>query len=510
MGNSRTENAGTNTIMALVIRFIEQGLSFVVRTVFIKTLATEYLGINGLFTNILSFLSLAELGVGSAILYLMYKPIANNDNAQIKIYMSVYRKIYMFLGCIVFLIGISLIPFLDFFIKERPEIPESLELIYTLYIIRTVSTYFFAYKQSIFIAYQKGYIVNLNTAAFSIIRSILECLLLVITHSFLVYLVINIATNYAQNITIAFKANKKYPYLKDKVSGRLEKEDIDKVKKNVGAMFFHKIGSVVLNSSDNLIISKYIGIISVGIYSNYSLILSLIKVVLWTIFDAITPSVGNLCASSTPSKIYSIFKVVSLMNFWITGFCTIALGVLINPFISLWVGADYIMPLSTVLIIILSYYIQTNMHSIEMFRSATGLFYNDRFVPLFQCLINIVVSVVLVDQWEIAGVFIGTILSVILTKFWIQPYMVYRYVFHKPVHEYFVDYLKFSITTFIAFLLTLFVTNYLPGEGVILFTEKVLCCCVVPNLVFFLVFGRTPEFTIAKDRLFRLIKLKRK
>ena len=454
---SRTKNVTRNVSAAMFTKFFDQFLNFVVRTIFIKTLAIEYLGINGLFNNILSFLSLAELGVGSAIIYLMYKPVAENDVQKICTYMNVYKKIYAFLGAIVFLIGISLTPFLNFFVAGRPTIPESLEVIYIVYIIKTVSTYFFAYKQSIFIAHQRSYVINRNTAVFTMIRCVLESACLIIAHQFLVYLIIDMLINYVQNITIAIKANKEYPYLKNKKLGKLTDKESAAIKKNVGAMFFHKIGAVVLNSSDNLILSKFIGIVTVGIYSNYSTILTIVKTVLWTVFDAIVPSVGNLCANSDDEQKYIVFRGIQLMNLWVSGFCTIALGVLINPFICLWIGESYLLPQATVWAII-------------------------------------------------AGVFVGTSCSVLLTGFWVQPYMVYRYIFKKPLILYFVNYIKSTFVTVLALFCTYFCANIVEHTGILSFVWKMACCTVIPNLIFIIVYWKSNEFNYLKRKVLQIIK----
>lgn len=506
--NSRTGFATKNVTMAMIAKLAEVFLNFLVRTVFIKILSINYLGINGLFNNILSFLSLAELGVGSAIIYLMYKPVAENDVEKIKAYMDIYKKIYAVIGVIVFAIGIAFTPFLNFFIAEPPNIPESLELIYFLYVAKMVATYFFAYRQAIFIANQRGYLVNRNTLIFTAIRSVFEVVFLVMTHAFLVYLSISVVGNYAQNIYIAHLANREYPFLKEENKEKLSNDEIAAIKKNVGAMCFHKISAVVLNSSDNLILSKFIGIITVGLYSNYSTILIIIKSLLWTVFDAIVPSVGNLCAKSDNEQEYSVFKGIQLMNLWFSGFCTIALGVLINPFITLWIGENYLLPQTTVWAIIISYYVQTNMSATEMFRSATGLFYNDRYVPLIQCVINVVFSVVMVKFWGVAGVFVGTSLSIICTVFWVQPYMVHKYIFKKPLYLYFISYMKCTVVSVAALGLTYYITSLLPGTGVLSFIIKMICCVVIPNLIFLIIYFRTPEFKILKEKLMQIAEKK--
>ena len=277
---SRTKSSFKNIIFTVGGQLSKEVLAFVVRTVFIKTLATEYLGVNGLFTNILSFLSLAEMGVGSALIFSMYKPMADHDEERLKMYMAVYKKVYTFIGIFILAGGASLTPFLDVFMKERPNIPH-LELIYILYLLNTGATYFFAYKGSIFNADQRAYIVTANTTLFNIVQSVVRIVVLLTTKNFIAYLSLSIIVVYIQNFTIAKKADKAYPFIKEKNVQKLPKEEAKTLSKNIGALLLHKVGAVILNSSDNIIISKFVGVVSVGLFSNYSLIINAVK----TTFD---------------------------------------------------------------------------------------------------------------------------------------------------------------------------------------------------------------------------------
>lgn len=491
--NSRTKNSLLNIIVSFISQFATQLMSFVVRTVFIRTLSIEYLGINGLFTNILTVLSLAELGVGSALIYSMYKPMAKNDVNQIKIYMNLYKKIYRIIGVAVLAIGLSLIPFLDFFMAERRSI-EHLQLIYMLYVLKTVSTYFFAYKQSIFISDQKNYIINRNITYFTIIRSILEIVILITTHNFIADLTIVVICNYVQNIYIAHKADKMYPFIKENNNGKASREVTTELFKNVRAMFLHKIGSVVLNSSDAIVISKLIGLTAVGLFSNYSMIIVIVRNTINTIFDGIVPSVGNLYANGSKKGMYQIYNSINLLNMWIVGFCSICLYVLINPFITLWIGTGFLLPISAVLAIVISFYIQLNLRAIEMFRSATGLFYNDRYVPIIQCVINLIISISLVKPLGITGVYIGTIVAILTTSFWVQPLLVFKKIFNQPVWEYFLFYIKFTIATILSLYLTKLAIMFYEESGIIGFIYKMFCCFIIPNIVYLFAYYRNTEF----------------
>lgn len=491
--DSRTKNSVKNIIYTVGGQLCKELLAFVVRTVFIRTLAVEYLGVNGLFTNILSFLSLAEMGVGSAIIFSMYKPMAEHDESKLQMYMDVYKKVYTAIGLFVLGLGFALTPFLNFFMKERPDISH-LELIYILYVLNTGATYFFAYKGSIFNADQRAYVVTNNNTIFTIIQSGVRIVVLLTTHNFIAYLSLSIVIVYLQNLNIARKANKTYPFIKKQSKERLSKEEARTLKKNIGALMMHKVGSVILNSSDNLIISKFVGVLSVGLYSNYSLITNAVKSTFDMVIGAIGTSIGNLCAKEESDKVFQVHNAILLLNVWIGAFCVICLFNLLNPFILIWLGKDYLFPLSTVLAIVISFYIQVTMRTGEMFKSASGLFWNDRYAPIAQCLINIVVSIALARKYDITGIFIGTSVAMLLTKWWITPYVLFKYKFHIPLKKYFAYYGKFTGVGIIAFLTTTVCTNFIHSASIVAFVGKMIICVLMPNIIFFLCFFKTKEF----------------
>lgn len=499
---SRTKSSIKNIIYTVGGQLIKELLAFAVRTVFIKTLAAEYLGVNGLFTNILSFLSLAEMGVGSALVFSMYKPMADHDEEQLKMYMAVYRRVYTFIGILVLTIGLSLTPFLDFFMKERPDIAH-LDLIYVLYVLNTGATYFFAYKGSIFNADQRAYVVTANTTIFNIIQSIVRICILLITHDFIAYLTISIVIVYIQNFVIARKADKAYPFLKDKNVKKLSKDESITLKKNIGALLMHKIGSVVLNSSDNLIISKFVSVVSVGLYSNYSLLINAIKTTFDMLMGSITTSIGNLCVKESKEKMLQVHNTILLINIWVASFCVICLYNLLNPFIKIWIGEQYLFSNITVLAVMISFYIQITMRTSEIFKSALGLFWNDRYAPVAQCILNVVISVALVQKMEITGIFVGTSVAMLLTKWWITPYVVYKNKFQMSVGHYFFKYFLFSAVGVVSFIVTTFLVSTINDGSIITFICKMIISATIPNVVFVLLLRKTSEFSSCLNLVFK-------
>lgn len=508
--DSRLKNSMKNTVFSAIGQIVNEVLSFVVRTVFIKMLAVEFLGVNGLFTNILSFLSLAELGVGSAIVFSMYKPIAEHDEEKLQIYMALYQKVYRIIGIAVLAVGFSLTPFLDFFIKERPDIPQ-LELIYILFVVNTAATYFFAYKGSIFNADQRSYVVTNNTTLFRVIQAVLRIIVLITTKNFILYLIASIAVVFVQNIVIAWKADKQYPFIKTKTEKKLLEEEQATLRKNIAALMMHRVGNVILNSSDNLIISKFVGLVSVGLYSNYSLITNAIKTAFNMIMSSITPSVGNLCAKESKDKIYSVHNAILMVNIWLAAFCSICFIELLNPFVEIWLGSDYLLRQGTVFALVVSFFIQCAMRTNEMFKTGSGLFWNDRYAPLAQCIINIVVSVICAMKFEITGIFIGTSIAMLTTKFWVGPYILYKYKFDKSVVRYFVRFGVYTGIGIIGGIITHAVNSALLYTGIIFFLGKILNCLLIPNIVYFVAMVSTDEFRYCFKLIFKKeLRCKRK
>ena len=489
----RINNSIRNITTALIGQVIGIALSFIGRVVFINTLGTEYLGVNGLFTNVLSILSLAEMGVGSAIIYSLYKPLALKDNKQIKGLMSFYRDAYRIIGCLILIIGIGLVPFLSYIIKDQPDIPY-LTYIYILFLINSVASYFFAYKRSLIIADQKNYITTIYRYGFYILLNISQIMLLLSTQNFILFLIMQIIITIFENIMVAYKANRMYPFLKSGTAIKLDKESKKEIIKNVKAMMIHKIGGVVVNGTDNILISRFVGVIWVGLYSNYYLIISAINTIIGQVFSAVTASVGNLNAVETKEKSYSMYKKILFINFWIGGFCAIALWILFNPFISLWIGNQYLFKPMIVLIIVVNFYIMLVRKTTLIYRDSMGLFWLDRYKAIFEAIINIVVSVLLALKLGIAGVFIGTFISTLTTAFWVEPYILYKYGFEMKVRDYFFRYIKYTSIILVSGIITHQICTAFTTVTWMSLFGRAAVCVIVPNLIFLVCFYRTDEF----------------
>lgn len=429
-----------NITSGFLSRFLIIILGIVVRTVFIKTLGNDYLGINGLYSNILNVLSLAEMGFGTAMVYSMYKPLAEHNDSKLASLMSLYRRVYSVIGTVVLLLGLAVIPFMGYIIKDPPQIPY-LTLYYVMFLLNTVLSYwFFAYKRSILIADQREYICTKYRMIFNLLKSAFQIVLLVIFHSFTVYLVTQMAATICENIVVAKIADKKYPSLTNRNPDPLEKGELDTIKHDVKGLMLSRIAHVILNSTDNIIISAFVGVSWVGLLSNYTLIIDSVTGVLCQITSALSPSLGNYFVAESKEEGYKLFQRVEFMNSWLYGFCAICLLTLLNPFISLWIGQEYLLSSAVIAALAINFFVAGYMNTLWTFRSTLGLFTQGWFRPLIVAGLNIVFSIALGIKLGTFGVLIATFISRAMVNIWYDPIIIHKYGFQKSALHFFKEY----------------------------------------------------------------------
>lgn len=508
---SRTKNSILNISTGAIVQIINKLMAFAVRTVFIKMLNSEYLGVNGLFTNILSILSFAELGIGTAIIFNMYKPVAEDDIPKIKSLMYLYKKSYNVIGIVIFLLGLCVIPFMGIIVKDTPNIEENIILIYVLFLINTSMSYFFTYKKSIISAHQKEIVINKIDSIFYICKSIVEIIFLVLFRNYIVYLIIGILATFTENMVLAYKANKMYPYLKDKKISPITNDVKKDIVKNTKAMMMNKIGSIVVSSTDSIIISKFLGLVATGIYSNYSLITQALKIITDQIYNSLAASIGNLCASKNEEYQYNIFKRMNFMTFWIFYFSSICLMTLLSTFITLWLGADYLFSELTTLMIVTVFYITGMRRPVVTYREAKGIFYKDRYKSVLEAISNLVISIILVQKYGVVGVFLGTIISSLIFCVWIEALVLFKDGFNINPIYYFKEYLKYTLFTILVGLIVYYICYFIKVDNlIILLLVKLFICITIPNIIFYIVFRKNDEFkyfkNLLKDILSKLTK----
>ena len=498
----RSSNSIKNFIVGIVGHLITLVLGFVSRYLFLFFLSVEYLGASGLFSNILTMLSLAELGVGTAIVYSLYKPLAENNKDEILALMNLFKRVYRVIGIFVLVAGTALLPFLGVFIKDDKGI-DNIQLIYFLFVCNTAVSYFFSYNRSLITADQKNYKLVKIDYAYKVLHILIPIAALALTRNYIVYLIVQMSVTFIWNMIVFFKVRKNYPVLREKRKVKLRPEVKKAILKNTAALMIYKVAVVVTSGTDNMLISYFFGLTAVGLCSNYTLVLNSMTSLLSQGINAITASIGNLSSTENDDKKYSIFKVVFFVNFWIYSFACIGLYFCMNPLIGAVFGKDYVIGYDIIIPMIVSFFLLGMQGATSVFRDAQGLFWQGKLRPIAQTIVNLGSSILLAKlTGNVGAIFWGTFLSRLLTIFWFDPYVVHKHGFHKPLTPYFKRYAVYVLSTLTVFAICFFVTKYITVDNLwIELIINVIICTVTVNGAFLLFFHRTAEFTYIKKIL---------
>ena len=479
----QVKTVSKNLRLTAASELVLAALKFVSRRAFVLLLGKEYLGLSGLFTDILSMLSLAELGFSVSITYSLYRPVAQGDTEMVKSLLGLYRRVYQAVGVVVLAVGLGLTPFLGFFVKEMPSDIPHIPLIYGLNVVNAGISYFFSYKSTLLFVHQKKYVDAMIRAAAALAATAAQIAVLFLTGSYLYYLVIAIGATLVQNLAISRTADRLYPYLREKEVQPLPAETVGELRRNVGAMVLHRIGAVAVFSTDNLLISKFVGIVTTGLYSNYILIRNFLNVVITALFGAITPALGRQNATAPVEEKRETFRQLHLFSAWLFGWMSICLYCLYDPFLDLWLGRGYLLPQPVVLLIVVNFYVNSMRTPVANTKSVMGLFWDERYKSILEAALNLVVSVLLAKRLGITGILAGTLVSTIALPVWIEPLGLYRHGLGLPVGRYFRDYLFYLLVTVSAGTATWLACRMLPG-GLGGFFLRMLLCLTLPNLIY--------------------------
>ena len=474
--------------------------------VFTRTLSADYLGVNGLFSNILAMLSLAELGIGSAIVYALYRPLATDDQEKITSLVAFYGKCYRIIGCIVGVVGVLLMPFLGLIIREQPNIQENVYFLYTLSLFNTASTYFFSYRGSLLTAAQKNYVVTGLNYSITVIQSVLQIGWLLKTHNYIGYLLIQTVGILFYNIVISKLAVKEFPCLKNDHIKPLEKEEKQSLFKNIRALLVIKLSGTLVNNTDNMIITYFGGLITVGYASNYILLSSTLNSLLNQVFNGVNASVGNFNAVKEDKDKLDLFNEINLANFWLFGWAAIGIFVVSSDIVRLLFGQEYVMDISIPLVIALNFYIMGMQSTVWTFKNTLGLFRPGRYLLILTAMINLLCSIWWGNLWGLFGIYLATAASRLLTNVWYEPYTVFKYGFREKVWSYYKRYVEYFAILAVTAAVCYFICKEIQITALVNVLLKFLICCIVPNLFFFLSFRKRDEFQYFKNLLLRIVR----
>ena len=503
--DSRTANSIKNIITGFTGQAVQMLLGFVSRMVFVRCLSQDYLGVNGLFTNILSMLSLAELGIGTAIVYALYKPLADKDEEKLASLMHVYSIAYRSIGIIVAVVGLCLIPFLKFFIADPPDIQESLVVIYCLYLFNTASSYFFTYKTSILNADQKNYIVVGTSYIVTVIQTVAQIIILLNTRNYLLYLLCQILFGLTYNFIISWIADKRYPYIRKKSPKPLDNTTKKGLLENIRALIIIKLSGVLVNSTDNIIISAISGLATTGINSNYTLLTNTLNSILNQIFSGITARVGNLNATEKIERKIEMFNILNLFNFWMYSWSAVTFIILAGDIVKICFGDSYVLPPSLSVIIALNYYTVGMQNTVWTYKNTMGLYKYGKFMVLVTGVLNILLSILFGRKWGLFGILFATLVSRALTNIWYDPYAVYKHGLLISPIIYLKKYLTYILIGAGILVLTWGACLLASGEGLVMFIIKLIICICIPNFILVMIFGKSKEFMYILHKVKKII-----
>lgn len=488
----RSKNAFINMGFGIVNQFVLLFTNVLIRKAMVNSLGIDYLGVNGLFSNILALLNLTESGFGVAISYRLYKPIADNDLERIKGLLRFYSTIYRWVAFIVLGVGVGLIPLLPTFINNT-TIPQSeIILYYFLYLTNSFVSYFVSYKISFLTAMQKGYYVSIINSVMSIVFSVLKIYCLNGFDSYTIFLLLTIINTIFANGFVSIVSNNRYPYVKKMEDCKLSKGEKNEIFEDCKAVILHKVGAYVLTGTDNLVISKFINLATVGLYSNYLMILNVINSTLSKVVDSMIPAFGDIMATEGKDSLYEKYNFVEFITFILTMFCSAMLVNLVQPCISVLFGKEYLLDFDTILILILNFYLGGMRRPISAIKSACGIYQQDKYAAILEAAINLIISIILVKEIGLKGVFIGTIVSGVLMPNLVSPYYIYRDVFNRKFVGYIVKNIEYFAIYIFVTILTYNVTSLINNVSSIRFFilktmfSMVVCGCTCAIVAFLL------------------------
>ena len=511
----RTGKGILNGLTGILGQFLSFIVSFIVRSIFIKTLGEAYVGLNGLYSDILSMLNLTELGIGTAMIIELYRTVAEKDDEKTLQYLQLYQKASYVIGAVILVLGLILTPFLDHLIKDRETIQLfNYKLAFLLYLFGTVMSYFvLPARNSIVTANQQEYRTRIYSYCFKILEMLLQIIALLLFKNLYVYIIIPIVVNLFSLIYIRGKLIPRwYPFINNKPQGRLSEEELRKTKRNVLSVTIYKLSGKVISSTDSIIISAYISIILTGIYSNYLIIVAAIQTLLEKVFTAFAAGLGNLNAdkSNNPEKKYEVFKTLNFLNFWLYGYCAVCLFTMLHPFITVWIGEKYLLSELTEFVIVFNALVAGLQETVSTHRGAYGLFYAGRYRPVFSSLLNIVLSLFFVRVFPaeqgVIAVLLGTILSNLCVSWWFDAYILHKHAFQRsPAGYYAVYWLRMAYCIAMC-LICRQLCGLIPFTHIWNLILRFFITTFIFHGTFLLLFRKTKEFQSVQDHARQLLK----
>lgn len=506
----RTKNASRNILFGVILKIYQVLVPFLMRTAMIYFMGVQYLGLNSLFTSILQVLNLAELGVGSAMVYSMYKPIAEDDETTICALMRLYRLYYRVIGLVIAVVGLLLTPFIPKLISG--DLPPELN-IYVLYLLNlavTVLSYWlFAYKNSLLQAHQRTDVTSKVSLVTNTIQYVLQFLVLVTIKNYYVYVLVSLATQALTNIITAIVATKMYPDFHP--VGKLPKAQVQDINHRIRDLFTSKLGGVIVNSADTVVISAFLGLTMLAIYQNYYYILTSVIGFVGIAFQSCTAGIGNSVIVESEEKNFADLKKFTFLIAWIAGFCTCCFLCLYQPFMEIWVGEDLMLGFSAVICFCVYYFVYEINQLLNTYKDAAGIWHEDRFRPLVTALSNLFMNLIMVQFWGVYGVLLSTVLSTLFVGMPWLLHNLFTVLFDKSqMWGYIRTLLKYALVVAISSVVCFGVSTIFDLSPFGNLAYRAIVCCLIPNLIYYLLYHKTVEFAQCVQLIDKITRFKLK
>ena len=504
----RTKNASRNIVFGLILKIYQIAAPFLTRTLMIHFMSVEYTGLSGLFTSVLHMLNLAELGVGSAMVYSMYKPIADKDVKKIRILMNAYKKYYRAIGAVVAIVGLILTPFMPYLIRGNPVPELNIYVLYLINLAATVMSYWmFAYKNSILSAHQRDDIISKINIASSTVLYLIQILSIVLFKNYYIFTCATLISQIITNIIVSIVATRAYPEYYP--SGELTKNDRKEINGRIKDLFTAKIGAVIVNSVDTLVISVFLGLTMLTIYQNYFYIITALNGILSIVYRACMAGIGDSVIVESKEKNYNDLKKFTFIVMAIVGFCTVCLLCLYQPFIDIWVGKELMLNMPAAVCLAIYFYIYQFNQLLCTYKDAAGIWHQDRFRPLITALTNLTLNIILVNFIGIYGIILSTVVA---TLFIGAPWLVrnlFSTIFErKNMAKYVVSIAKYVMATLTAAATSFVLCMKLPDNKYIQLVAGGVIAIGVTAAVYIAIFRKSSEYTESKKLISKIIKRK--
>lgn len=506
----RATNAKRNIIFGLLNKIVVIALPFATRTIIIRVLGEQYLGLGSLFTSILQVLSLAELGFDSAMVYSMYKPIAENDNDTLCALLAFYRKVYFIIGLIILLIGISILPILKVLIKGDYPSSVNLYLLYIIYLINTVASYLlFAYKGSLFNAHQRVDVLNNINTVINVGMYIVQIIILIFFKNYYFYAIVMVIATIGVNIATAIAARHYFPSII--CYGMIGKEKKEEINGKIKGLMLNKVCHVSRNAFDSVFVSMFLGLTQTAIYGNYYYIMNAVTLVLSIVSSAILGGVGNSIVVETVEKNYRDMLKINFLYMWISGLCTVCLLCLYQPFNIFFFGTKLTFDIKIVILFCAYFYVLKMGDIRSVYVHANGLWWENRYRSLVESLLNIALNYILGRFFGVIGIVSATLISLFLVNFIWGSGIIFKYYFKTiSVKEYYLVHIFYMFTTIVICGICYWVCSLIKLSIVPLMVVRLLIIMVLSNLLYFLVYRNTSQYKVAIPWILGIINGKKK